>query len=1360
VTNPQPLRTASFSLMIVLIVALGIFGLSSHSEARIGQADAIWNDVAESALAASTGTRVIVPDRYRTVALNLAALQSLLSHAPMERSAEAQGGGRIEVSLPMPDGRMARFLAEESPIMEAPLAARYPDIKTYRAQGIDDPSATARFGLTPAGFHAIVLSPLGAYYIDPYRRGDAVNHLSYFKSDLERTDAHRFECEVLLPNGQKAPSLSAESASTVVANRSNGAQLRTYRLALAADFEYSDFHSDAAPVPDKAQVLANGIVPTVNRVVGIYEREVSVHMNLVANEDLIIFNTPADPYVDNNGTQMLAANQATCDGVIGPLNYDIGHVVSTGGGGVAFLGVICSPQKAGGVTGLPSPTGDAFYVDYVAHEMGHQFGGNHTFNGTTGSCAGSNREAATAYEPGSGSTIQAYAGICTGQDLQLNSDAYFHTVSYDEILNHIESDGGTCAVLTPTGNTAPTIEAGASYNVPKLTPFTLTAVASDPDGHPLTYNWEEFDLGAANDGKTDNGSSPIFRSYNATTSPSRTFPSLQYILNNANTPPSTFPCGIGGTRTCLTGEVLPNTTRMMTFRATARDNRAGGGGVDYDSMQVNVKATAGPFVITFPSGGETWSAGQTQTITWNVANTDVAPISAANVDIHLSTDGGQTFPILLATGVTNDGSQDVTVPAVSTIQARVRVSASGNIFFDISNANLKIDAISPPVALDDAATTGFQTPILIPVLANDSDPGGFTLSIVGVQSPTTAGGTAAVNDNGTPSNTADDRILYTPPPQFSGADNFTYRISNGSSTATAIVGVTIDPFCLPTATGGFLADFEGVPPSPDGFTVQTPTNAPQSAPWTIVADPGAHSASNSYFTDNANVNGAQKRDRLISPPQLISSTSRLIFWHRFSLEPDFDGGILEVSINGGASYADITSISAGNEFISGGYSQTMGNGPLTGRAAWTGRSSGFLTSTMNKVEVDLSALVGKSVIFRWYFVADDLNLDEAVGWWVDDIQFTNLLVKPPCNEPPFAVSFATSTNEDTPVGITFIVNQGDDFDSLNYTIESQPAHGTLTPSPPTFPAGVTYTPNANYHGGDSFTYRAYDGTYESNVATVTITVRPVNDPPTAGDDAATVSQGSGPNQIDVLRNDSSLPDGGEALSIQSVTQGTHGAVAIINDGASLTYDPDNGYSGSDSFTYVLSDGNGGTAVANVAITIDSVAVRTNYALAGNGGAVLASSTHPSNLFPALSVINGNRTGATWGTSSGGWNDGTRNAYPDILEIVLPGVSGKTIDEINVFTLQNNWTTAGEPTLLSPATGEGILDFIVQYCSANCSSAPTWTTVAGGDVTGNDKAWRQFSFSPVTTTRIRVVVNNSRNNWSRIVELEAVGARGQ
>lgn len=1131
----------------------------------------VWRDVDVKRLGAVLGgARTIFPRRFRTVSLDALALKTLLLKAPMEFTAAARSGGRIEVSLPKPDGTLARFLVEESPVMEPTLAAKFPLIKTYRAQGVDDRAATARFGISPYGFHAIVLSPSGAYYIDPYRRNDAVTHISYFKSDYPRRAEHEFACDLHSPDGKSGDSVissnaasnegaasgpgSASAAAVATSMRPNAGTLRAYRLALAATYEYSSFHSPQT-IPDKGEVMARGLVPAVNRVSGIYEREIGVHLNLVANNDLIIFNTPAQPYVNDNGTSMLATNQATLDAVIGTLNYDIGHVASTGGGGVAFLGVVCTVQKAGGVTGLPQPTGDPYYVDYVAHEMGHQFGGNHTFNGSSGACAGSQRSETTAYEVGSGSTIQAYAGICSPQNLQPNSDPYFHGVSYDEILTHITTEA-TCAVMTETGNNAPLIEAGPDYNIPALTPFTLTAQGSDADGDTLSYAWEEFDLGPTGDGRADNGSSPILRSFNPTTNPSRTFPKLADLINDTTT----------------YGEILPATTRTMNFRVTARDNRAGAGGVDYDSMKVNVTATAGPFVITAPNGNEWWTSGSTKTITWNVANTDQAPISATQVDIQLSTDGGQTFPIVLATAVPNDGAQDITVPGVATADARVRVVATGNIFFDISNADFYIDPPpQAPVANNDLATVAFQTPTLIPVMANDTDVDGPVLAVVAAQSATNAGGSASVNDNGTPSNTADDGVWYTPPPGFAGVDQFSYTISDGGLTSSAMVTVTVPPFCAPEPTGNFVADFEA---DNNGFTVLTPINAPASPAWGRMVDPQAHSGTSSFFTDAVLTQGAVKDDRLISPPQLISSSSKLIFWHRFDFELDWDGGLLEVSTNGGASYVDITA--AGGTFVSGGYTKVMGNGPLALRQAWTGRSPGFVGNpTMIKVEVDLAALAGRTAIFRWRLRTDDLTGDEAVGWWVDDVQFTNLLVAPPCNTPPWAQGQAVTTNEDVPLNITLGATD-DGQTPVTFTVESGPGHGTLGGSAP----NLTYTPAGNFNGSDSFTFRANDGAHGSNLATVAITVVSVNDAPAAAL-AATPSSGTAPLTVNLDASSSSDPEG-DAITSYRFNFGD-GSPEVTQAAATIShvYNSPGNYSA----TVVVTDAHGALSTNNASAGI-------------------------------------------------------------------------------------------------------------------------------------------------------------------------------
>ncbi len=617
-----------------------------------------------------------LPARFRALEVNVKALESLLDRAPAEGSAAA-GAAPALLALPYPDGTDQLFRIEESPILAPELAARFPDIRTFVAQGIDDPTATARLSLTPLGFHAMVLSASGTVFVDPYRRWDPGYVLSYFKSDARKAAGSAFQCGVR----DELPGLASEHASdlpldprAITAEAAAGSQLRTYRLALAGTGEYTT--AVCAPNPAAVSCGLAAMAVSMNRVNGIYEREVAIRMVMVANNNLVVYtNGATDPYTNGNGSTMLGQNQTNLNSVIGSANYDIGHVFSTGGGGIAQLSVPCTGSKARGVTGNSNPVGDGFDVDYVAHEMGHQFGAAHTFNGTTSNCGGGNRSASSAYEPGSGSTIMAYAGICGAEDLQPHSDDTFHTRSFNQIVTFSTGGtGGSCPVTTATGNTAPTVNAGAAYTIPKQTPFTLTGSATDPDPDTLTYMWEEFDLGSAAPPNTDtNAARPIFRSFVPLTVPSRTFPRLSDVLGNVAT----------------LGESMSNRNRTMTFRLTARDNRAGGGGVNYASTTVRVVTAAGPFTVTQPNTAVTWSGGSAQTVTWNVASTTASPVSCANVAIALSTDGGATFNNLVAS-TPNDGSQSVAIPSTPTTQARIRVTCVGNIFFDISNANFTI----------------------------------------------------------------------------------------------------------------------------------------------------------------------------------------------------------------------------------------------------------------------------------------------------------------------------------------------------------------------------------------------------------------------------------------------------------------------------------------------------------------------------------------------------------------------------------------------------------------------------------------------------------------------------------------------
>lgn len=693
-----------FSSLVFLILASA--AAVAQGAPPAASADGVWQDAAESTIPARQA-RLIVPQRYRTLTLDRAALSQRLAGAPAERDVLVRQSP-TQLLLPLPNGKYARFAVVESPVMEPALAARHPELRTWLAQGLDDPSASARLDLTPQGFHAQILAAEGTVYIDPYQPGDVDHYIAYDKRD--HIHGERGVCEV---TGEPVDGPETSSLRPLP-DVSSGANLRTYRLAMAATGEYTAFHGGT-----KAAALA-AIVTTLNRVNGIYEREVAVRMVLVANEEAIIFtDASTDPYT--NTSSDLGANQTTTTNVIGSANYDIGHLVGTGGGGVASLGVPCkTASKARGLTGSPAPIGDAFDVDYVAHEMGHQFGGNHTFNGSstpTGSnCGTGNRNGSTAYEPGSGITIQAYAGICGADNLQRNSEDYFHRVSLNEIIAYTTNvaTGASCGTLTPTGNTPPTVTTAPAYTIPGRTPFTLTASGSDPDGDTLTYVWEEFDTGtiAANAGVLNDAatSGPLFRSFIPTTNPSRTFPSLRYILNNTNLVPLPNPqtTPLPGTTAPLwfIGEALPNASRTLNFRVTVRDNRAGGGGTNEASTAITVANAAGPFVITAPNAPTSWTAGTAQNVTWNVAGTDGNGINAANVRITLSLDGGYTWPVVLAASVPNNGSASVVVPAntPATSQARVRVEAVGNIFFDISDVDFSIVASGPNTAPSISAT--------------------------------------------------------------------------------------------------------------------------------------------------------------------------------------------------------------------------------------------------------------------------------------------------------------------------------------------------------------------------------------------------------------------------------------------------------------------------------------------------------------------------------------------------------------------------------------------------------------------------------------------------------------------------------
>ena len=689
-------RVARRALGLVTATALVTGGLAilpaSASVSATGSADGagLW-----SAAARPTGQELATHDvdittvASRPLTLDAAGMAGLLATAPAEFSAAARSAERV-VALPSPAGGFEHFSIQETALMAPGLAEKFPEITTYVGQGIDDPTASLRLDQGPLGFHAQVLTPKGTWYIDPLYHLDDSKYVSYYRADLINTHGDFTDGE--LPGGVAIP----DQTIAGTAARNAGTTLHTYRLAVTTTNEYSAQFGNTP-----ATVLAE-VVRAVNRVTGIYQIELDVRLQLITDENKLIFTTTDDGINNSDVGVAIDQNQTVTDSIIGDANYDVGHIFTTSAGGLAGLGVVgMTGQKAQGVTGLPHPTGDAYWIDYVAHEMGHEFGGNHTFNGSQGSCGG-NDEPSASMEPGSGSTIMAYAGICNSDDLQsrfpsASSDPYFHAKSFDEIQAVI-SRSGQGGTVSATGNNVPTVSSvgGTGFAIPPQTPFALTALGDDADGDTLTYGWEQYDATPtarplSAQPKLDGA---LFRSFTPTTSPTRYFPSLANIAaGKTNAATGTCPALPGGL-VCLS-EYLPTTARTMHFRDTIRDNRAAAGGVNNTDVTVTV-AGATPFTVTAPNGGGITVGGSAVPVTWNVAGTSGAPYSATNVDILLSTDGGLTFPITLSSGTPNDGTQSVTIANIPTTQARIMVRANPGIFFDTSDANFTITAGTTP----------------------------------------------------------------------------------------------------------------------------------------------------------------------------------------------------------------------------------------------------------------------------------------------------------------------------------------------------------------------------------------------------------------------------------------------------------------------------------------------------------------------------------------------------------------------------------------------------------------------------------------------------------------------------------------
>lgn len=656
---------------------------------------------------------------YRSYQLDNGAFSAAAGYIPKLSVLGELKHSTALIELPLADGTKQTFFIAAIDVLSPEAVLEHPEIKTYDILSVDN-KIKGRITSSPMGMNVFMLTPGGHQYIQPFSYKDVLDHAVYDAKDYAGQEMAKLLCGV--EDGIPAINAPEKTTNTVLGD----ARLRTYRLAVAATGEYTSWSGS------QANALTN-ITTTVANVSLIYELQLAIKFTLVTNNSILFTDSLADPYptVSFPTSALLDSNTKTLNTIIGSGNYDVGFVLNYGwNGGLAYTPAVCSVNKGGGSGGLNFSVVSPVMYNLMAHEIAHMFSAKHTMStGTNAGPCSANVNLPTAYEPGGGSSIMAYAGsVCTGLFYQSNTDGYFHFNSEQAVITYAASLS-TCGTQTVLSNNAPVVNVPANaYTIPVSTPFVLSATGTDANGDALTYNFEQYDAAATYMTATPSStatSGPVFRSYPPAAASSRTFPPLANVLANSGN----------------TWEVLPSVTRTMNFRVLARDNASGGGAVAYESVSVTTNSGAGPFSITSQNTSTSLTANgsNTMTVTWNVANTASAPVNAANVNILFSTDNGQTFPYTLASATANDGTETLIVPNLPTSAGRIKIAAANNIFFDINDAPIAItstcaaagstftpsSALSAPVgnaALSQGLTPVYGSVVNISGTLTSSDP--------------------------------------------------------------------------------------------------------------------------------------------------------------------------------------------------------------------------------------------------------------------------------------------------------------------------------------------------------------------------------------------------------------------------------------------------------------------------------------------------------------------------------------------------------------------------------------------------------------------------------------------------------------
>ncbi len=643
-------------ILFLLIITLVVGQVSA-------QKVSFWTKVSKEQTANLARVRpLILADGEQYYKVDISALKNSLANVANKLSGQAG----IQMFFPNANGEMEQFLVWENSNFDPALQALYPEIRSYKAIGVTDKSAMMSFSVSPIGVQTMTLrADKDAEFIEAFDK--AATTYVLFTSKNSSKGRLPFNCGT-----EDLKTSQTILNKTGIAMRSNNSVYKTMRLALSCTGEYGTFFGGTV-----AGALA-GMNATMTRCNGVYEKDLAVHMNMIANNNLVVYtNAATDPYDPSSigaGTPTTSPTwnaqlQATLTSVIGESAYDIGHLFGGdgGGGNAGCIGCVCVDGVKGSGFTSPSnavPAGDTFDIDYVVHEMGHQMGANHTFSFKENNSVN--------VEPGSGSTIMAYAGITT-VDVQAHSDPYYTYRSILQIQNYLAGAAVTCPVTVATTNTKPVVNAGADITIPKGTAYLLTGSGSDPDGDPITFCWEENDDATtvnttATMPSLNKTNGPNYRSLNPVSIPVRYMPAYSTIIGGA---------------VSSTWETVSNVFRVQKFTLTVRDNVVANGQTNTDEVLVTTNNTIGPFSVSYPAAaGISWAQGSVQTITWNVNNTTTLA-GSASINIKLSIDNGATWTMLSA-ATPNDGTEAITVPNVSATTCRILIEPTGNIYYAVN----------------------------------------------------------------------------------------------------------------------------------------------------------------------------------------------------------------------------------------------------------------------------------------------------------------------------------------------------------------------------------------------------------------------------------------------------------------------------------------------------------------------------------------------------------------------------------------------------------------------------------------------------------------------------------------------------